>query len=66
MFIPIEEVRLMLPARVVSITVRVMIWPTLKVVHIGYLFTRGLGKGVPNLIMDSYMIKRTTPIPSRG
>jgi len=65
-FIPMGEVRVMLPTKVVSIRVRVMIWPGLKVVHIGYLFTRGRGKGLPYLIMHNYMIKRATPITSRG
>jgi len=56
----------MLPIKVVSIRVRVIIWPRSKVIHIGYLFAIRRSKGVPYLIMRNYMIKRATPIISRG
>ena len=62
----IREVWLLVPTRIIRIGIRVMGWPRLEVIHIGYMLTRGKGRRVPNLAIFSYMIMGTTSITSRG
>jgi len=56
----------MLPTKIVSMGIRVMIRPRLEVIHIGNMLTKGTSKGIPNLTIHSLMIMGTTSITSRG
>jgi len=56
----------MLPTRIVSVGIRVMVRHRLKVVNICNMLIGGRGKGVPNLAIHSYTIIGTTSITSRG
>jgi len=47
---------MMLPTRIVSIGIMATVLPSLEVIHIGNMLTRGRGEGIPNLTIHSLMI----------
>jgi len=55
---------MILPSRIVSIGIRIMVRPRLEVIHIDNMPTRGRGKVIPNLIIYSLMIMGTTSVIS--
>ena len=57
---------MLLPTRIIRIEIRVMSQPRLKVIHIGYMLTKGKGKRVPNLVIFSHMITGNASITRDG
>jgi len=62
----IEQVRMILLIRIVSVRVGVMARHRLEVIDICNLVTRGFGKRTSNLITQSYTFKRSMTITTKG